>query len=68
MTSINNIYKMNKDLDRDAKRRKIQDEFKGKVVMANYGNHKYWKIEDAVFDVNSEDYVVNKDTKETLSH
>ena len=58
---------MNKDLDRDAKRRRIQEEFKGKVVMANYGNHKYWKIEDVVFDVNPDDYVVNKDTNETLS-
>lgn len=65
--AINKLYKTYKDLDKDEKRNKIKSNFISKVVMANYGNHKYWRIEDVIFDVNPDTFIVNKDSNENLT-
>lgn len=44
VAAINKIYKNCNNLGKDEKRDRIKAEFIGKVVMANYGNHKYWRI------------------------
>ena len=44
VTAINRIYKNCANLGKDEKRDRIKAEFIGKLVMANYGNHKYWRI------------------------
>jgi hypothetical protein len=44
VTAINKIYKNCSNLAKEEKRDRIKAEFVGKVVMANYGNHKYWRI------------------------
>jgi hypothetical protein len=54
-------------LDKDEKRNIIKANFISKVVMANYGNHKYWRIEDVIFDINPDTFIVNKDSNENLT-
>ena len=67
LTAINTFYAMHKNDDKDSKRNKLRDEFRGKTVMANYGNHRYWRVEDIEFDQDTERFVVNKETNQTLS-
>jgi len=64
---VNDLYNMHKNLEKDEKRAKIKAEFIGQTVMANYGNHRYWRIEDVKFDLDTDQFIVNKDTNETLS-
>lgn len=35
--------------------------------MASYGNNRYWRVEDVVFDMNTDEFIVNKDTNMNLT-
>ena len=65
--AINKLYKTYKDLSKEEKRDRIKSNFINKLVMANYGNHKYWRVEDVIFDINPDEFIVNKDKNENLT-
>jgi hypothetical protein len=45
----------------------VKENILGKCVMANYGTNRYWRVEDVVFDTNTDEIIINKDTNQTLS-
>ena len=49
LEAINELYRKYNDRNREEKRQIIKNEFVGKTLMANYGNNKYWRIEDVEF-------------------
>ncbi len=53
LAEIDSIMQTNQSKSKDEKRQLIKEQFCGAVVMAKYGNHKYWRVEDVVFDLNS---------------
>lgn len=59
---INDLYSLHNGKSKEEKRAVIQAELCGKMVMANYGNSRYWRIDEIVFDLNCEDIIVDKTT------
>lgn len=64
---INGVYLKNSHLNKEEKRSMVQEEMIGKTVMANYGNSRYWVIQEVVFDVNFDNKEIGDDTKLTLT-
>ena len=59
---VNDLYSLHNGKSKEEKRAVIQAELCGKMVMANYGNSRYWRIDEIVFDLNCEDIIVDKTT------
>lgn len=46
---INEMYEKNREKDRDDKRNIVRNALVNQIVQVNYGNSKYYKIEDIVY-------------------
>lgn len=64
---INEIYSKYPTLSKDEKRAMIREKMIGKCVMSDYGNSRYWRIDDIVFDMNTDEIIINKDTNTSLT-
>lgn len=47
---IDDIYNKSQGLSKDDKRKKVRDALVGRTVLAMYGNYRYWRIDDVIFD------------------
>ena len=47
---IDDVYSKNSHLPKDEKRQKVKESLVGKTVLAMYGNYRYWRIDDIIFD------------------
>jgi hypothetical protein len=64
---INDVYSLYNTSSKEDKRSMVKENILGKCVMANYGTNRYWRVEDVVFDTNTDEIIINKDTNQTLS-
>lgn len=39
----------------------VKEALVGKIVVANYGNNRYWKIEDILFDRSCTDFMLEQE-------
>ena len=46
---IDDLYKKNESKDRDDKRNIVKNALKDQIVQVNYGNGRYYKIEDVIY-------------------
>ena len=49
LQTINGIYKLHGDKERDEKRELVKNELIGRIVMTNYGKTRYYKVEEILF-------------------
>lgn len=50
LSMIRKIYVNNEGKSKDEKRRMVSDLSRGKIVLAHYGNQRYYKVTDVIFD------------------
>lgn len=67
LESINEIYSKNGSLSKEDKRSLIREKMVGKCIMSDYGNSRYWRIDDILFDMNTDEIIINKDTNSNLT-
>ena len=60
LEGINEMYHAFSYLDKNERRDKVKEEFLGKIVMANYGNSKHWRVEDIIFDQDASQYKIEQ--------
>lgn len=63
---INELYGQYSSASKEEKRNVVKENLIGKCVMANYGTNRYWKVEAVLFDTNTDDIVIDKNTNQTL--
>ena len=56
LSYIDDIYNKNHGLSKDDKRKRVRDNLVGRTVLAMYGNYRYWRIDDIVFDKDCESF------------
>ena len=47
---INQLYNVNDGKSKEEKRRIVKEELVGRTILANYGTHRYYRIDDVIFD------------------
>ena len=47
---VDQIYAINKHLERQERRNLLQTELVGKIIMTNYGKTAYYRIEEVIFE------------------
>jgi len=58
---INQIYESNASKSKDEKRKLVCDALVGKTVCAVYGNYRYWKVEDLLFDKDCHNFTLSEE-------
>lgn len=53
---IDEIYSNTQNLSKEDKRRRVKDCLVGKTVLAMYGNYRYWRIDDIIFDIDCDHF------------
>ena len=61
---VNAVYKRNSAFSREEKRQLVEEELRGKMVMANYGRNNCYIIDGLTFDASVETHRFDKDGEE----
>lgn len=63
---IDRVYneEKNTNLSKDEKRKLVKELLKGKVVLAMYGNYRYWRIDDVLFDKDCNTFMLENDNQQ----
>lgn len=59
---INELYKKNETKDRDDKRNLVKLALKDQIIQVNYGNGRYYKVEDVVYKELTEEFMAGEKT------
>ena len=64
---IDRIYndERNQDKPKDEKRRLVREALVGKVVLAMYGNYRYWRIDDVLFEKDCNTFLLDEAAEQT---
>ncbi len=47
---VDELYNKYQDISKDEKRKRVKEALIGRTVLAMYGNYRYWRIDDIIFD------------------
>ena len=58
---IDDMYNKLPNLSREEKRRKVRESLLNRTVLAIYGNYRYWRVDDLIFDVDCDSFEFDDD-------
>lgn len=59
LSMINNVYNSHSNRSKEEKREIVVDMLRNKIILANYGNFRYYKVADVIFGKDALAYVVD---------
>jgi len=60
LQQVKAIYFKYQDLSKDEKRNMLREALVGKIIVANYGNNRFWKIDDVIFDRSCSEFYLDQ--------